>query len=93
MHIYKKKPISCIVDWIVFKEDGTTQYKIELKIQHTSDLEMMQMDTISEKVQTIMNTNLFVFKLQQIFQQAHPGDLSTSGITGSAGNDGDNQSD
>jgi len=92
-HLYKKKQIPCTVDWIVFKEDGTTQYNIELKIQHTTDIEITQMATISARVHSIMNTNSFVFKLQNIFQQAHPGELSTSGINGSAGKEGDIQSD
>ena len=92
-HVHKEKQIICTVDWIVFKEDGTMQYNIELKLQHHGDIEITQMATISARVHSIMNTNLFVFKLQNIFQQAHPGDLSTSGINGSAGKEGDIQSD
>ena len=92
-HTYKKKPITCTVDWITFQEDGLIQYNVELKLHHTENIGISALAAISEKIQTIMNTNLFVFKLQNFFQQAHPGDLSTSGITGSAGNDGDNQSD
>jgi hypothetical protein len=92
IHTFNGKECMCILDWLVLKETNAMQYSVELKLIHPSVIDIAMLG-ITEKVNSMINKNLFVLKLQQLFQQAHPGDLSGSGISGNAGKEGDSQSD
>jgi len=89
---YEGRDCRAVLDWIVLKDTTGLQYIMELKLIHTIEIDPNKLN-ISETIQTMINKNLFVLRLQQLFQQAHPGDLSAVGISGSTGKEGDNQSD
>jgi hypothetical protein len=93
VYLYINKHIQCTVDWVTYTEHGIVQYSIELKLQAVLPLDISVPASLSGKIQQLMNRNLFILTLQQTFQHAHPGDLSISGMIGTAGNDGDSQSD
>lgn len=78
----------CCVDWTYYHD----KCYIYLHFIAPKEISTKDIDLISDKVVSMVQSNAFLFKLQTVVQQEHPGLGSEAGTEGSDGNEGDSHS-
>ena len=82
--------VEMCVDWSVY--DHKT-FHIYLRLYTNTTVTMHDIEIVSEKVRNIILEHNLLYSLQQLFQQAQPGEATISDCAGNAGKDGAHQSD
>ena len=78
----------CCVDWTYYNH----KCYIYLQFIAPKEIGMVDIDLISDKVVSMIQNNVFLFKLQTVVQQEHPGLGCDSGTVGNDGKEGDSHS-
>ena len=92
-HTIQETPVQTSLDWTARNENNEVLYTANLIFETTAVVTLEDLVGINTRVQTLLNKNKFILDLQKRFQQEHPGDWTVDGTEGSAGKDGESQSD